>query len=162
MLARGTYRLASDLANPQADRRERYDWRKKAVFTAGTEFVVVAEELDADDAKILEPEARTSLPTSVRMVGSKYTYQDVHCYGLCAELYAALEGALQPVGESVAACLSRLEVRDHFAAWLLDSGAVTRELFERLWQAYSDRSDDQTPAVRIGRASCRERVCLLV
>jgi len=31
MLAPGTYRLASDLANPQADRRERYDWRKKAV-----------------------------------------------------------------------------------------------------------------------------------
>ncbi len=146
MLAPGPYRLPADLANPQADRRERYDWRKKAVFTAGTEFIVVADELDPDDAKAIASGTRI---TSVRMVGSRYTYQDVHCYGLCAELYTALEGALQPVAESVAACLSRLEVRDHFAAWLLDSGAVTRELFERLWQAYSDRTEDQPSAIRL-------------
>jgi hypothetical protein len=142
MLAPGTYRLNADLANPQADRRERYDWRKKAVFTAGTEFVVVVDEIDADDAKILASGSGITLPTSVRMVGARFTYQAVHCYGLCARLYAALEGALQPVAESVAAFASRLEVRDHFATWLLYSGVVTRELFERLWLLYSEDSTD--------------------
>jgi len=150
MLAPGTYRLAADLANPQSDRRERYDWRKKAVFTAGTEFVVVADTVDRETIDRWSASGiDTSTWTVIRMVGSKHTYQDVHQHGVCAELYAALEGALQPVAESVAACLSRLEVRDHFAEWLLDSGAVTRELFERLWQAYSDRTEDQASAIRL-------------
>ncbi len=139
MLAPGTYRLAADLANPQADRRERYDWRKKAVFTAGTEFIAVAITERWSDSDIIV----------VRVVGARHVHQDVRSWGTHAELYAALEGALQPVAESVAACLSRLEVRDHFAAWLLDSGAVTRELFERLWQAYSDRTEDQPSAIRL-------------
>ncbi len=153
MLAPGTYRLAADLANPQADRRERYDWRKKAVLTAGTEFVVVADIVDRETSERWSASGiDTSTWTVIRMVGlrSKSTYwQEVHPHGVCAKLYAALEGALQPVAESVDACLSRLEVRDHFAAWLLDSGAVTRDLFERLWQAYTDSTDGQASPIRL-------------
>ncbi len=149
MLAPGTYRLAAELANPQADRRERYDWRKKAAFPAGTEFVVVADKIDDDVAQILASGSRITLPTIVRMVGARYTYQEVHSRGPCAALYTALEGALQPVAESVAAFLNRLEVRDHFAKWLIGSGTVTRELFDRLWQAYTDHVDDQPPVIRL-------------
>lgn len=143
MLAPGTYRLAADLVNPKADRRQRYDWRAKAVFTAGTEFVVVADTVG--ETAGVDPSGWTV----IRMVGARYTYQAALSSGPFAELYAALEGALQPVAESVAACLFRLEVNDHFAAWLLDSGVVTRELFERLWLLYCEDSTDSATAIRL-------------
>lgn len=138
MMPAGTYRLKCDVTNPRADRRERYDWRKKPGWAAGTEFIVKNELVD----DLLE------LP-AIRLVGSKYGYQTVMPGGVCADLYKVLEAALEPVAESCDALITRLDVRDHFAQWLLRSGAVSRELFERLWSTYETADADADHRIRL-------------
>jgi hypothetical protein len=42
-LTPGLYTLSRDVANPSPDRRQKYDWRVRPTWTAGTEFYVETE-----------------------------------------------------------------------------------------------------------------------
>ncbi len=138
MLKPGTYVLSRNVHNPNPDRRKRHDWRAVPVFRAGQEFLVVdlwneaLEDMLGPAADEASARARR-LWTAIQLVGARWSHQDVKPKD---ELYAVLEVALAPAAESLDAMLTRLDVHNGFARWLVESEAVDRALFERLWDAY--------------------------
>ena len=147
----GTYRIVADVANPCPDRRERYDWRKLAVWRAGTEFFVRDQSLNNDPIDAgLSPEAATRVRvartyTVVELVGDRYP--GLHQIGPGHdEQYAVLAAALVPTEESANQFMTRIDCHDHFARWLLDENVFTRGQLEELWRRfeYGDESADST------------------
>lgn len=140
----GTYTLTRDVRNPRPDRRHKDDWSKWPIWEAGTEFLVSKRSrgLPVDDPDIAT-ETREILRArdayyTIRMVGVRFSVLYEVGPGN-AEQYAALVEALEPCGESVDALFERLDARtDYFARWLVESGRLDRETFERVWAAYQE------------------------
>jgi hypothetical protein len=133
MMKPGTYRLTRDVVNPCADKRHKHDWRKEPVLKAGAEFLV-------EDERSLFPEDATSRErawTSLRLVGARWSHMKLY-EGADNDVYNAIAQALEMIPETLGAQLTRLDVKRGFATWLVESGSVDRELFERLWNAYMD------------------------
>lgn len=151
-IAPGSYTLARDVKNPEPDRREKYDWRKRPMWKTGAQFIVREMRdgnlIDADYLAGLSPDARAKLEadrtyTVVEMIGDRWP--GLHRVGPGhVEQYAALAEALVVVEETDDHFLARIDCRDRFASWLVASKRVTREEFEALWWTYEhgDGSDD--------------------
>jgi hypothetical protein len=149
MLKPGTYKLVRDVANPQPDRRKTRDWRAFPTWKADTEFLVVAFYRDTnrmlDSVKAaLTPEqierieARAAYSV-IQLVGHRWSFESIGPGN--EEQYAALMAALEPVPESHEAMFTRLDVRDYFAKWLVESGRLTPQAFETLHKAYEDSGE---------------------
>lgn len=73
--------------------------------------------------------------TSIRPVNARWSHMTITC-GF--QLYKLLEAALERISESNASMFARLDVssNQYFAKWLVDSGRLDCELFEKLWGEY--------------------------
>lgn len=144
MIKPGSYRLSRDVQNPTPDRRHKDDWSKWPMWKAGTEFLAIEQsrDLPIDDPDLSE-EQRAKLRAvdryvTLRMVGPRFASLYERGPGH-EEQYRALVDALEPSVESFDAMFERLHARsEHFARWLLESGRLDRETFERLWSAYEE------------------------
>lgn len=131
MLKPGTYRLTKDIPNPEGDRRHKYDWRQFPILKEGTEFIA------EDERRLMDEEMSSKIQEwiSLRPVKARWSHMTITC-GF--QLYKLLEDALERISESNASMFARLDVSSsqYFAKWLVDSGRLDRELFEKLWREY--------------------------
>lgn len=160
MIKPGTYKLSRDVQNPAPDRRFKRDWRFVPTWRAGAEFIVTewSRETDSvfealDERGELTPERRAAIIESaryatIRAVDSPYSHYEIGPGNEAS--FEALSAALVPVEESIDAMFARLSVRSNFARWLVDSGRLTPQLFEKLWAAYQG---DDTPSVPLVEGS---------
>jgi hypothetical protein len=138
VLAPGTYRLTCDINNPKADRRHTLDWTKEPTWRAG--LVIRVRDENAHDA-LAEGLARAGhkiephkfLWTSMLKVGFRWTHMRLtpHDSG-----YQALVDSLEPIEQTDRAWLDEQGVDNHFAAWLLTDGGMSREALLKLWNKY--------------------------
>lgn len=124
----GTYVLTADIANPAPDRRKKHDWRAVPTWTSGTEFLVEARQVDSKHSY-----------AAITQVGSRWSHLTIGPGDV--DQYAALSAALIPVEESIDAMFTRLDVHGNFAKWLVNSGHLHRDTFERLWGKYQSGED---------------------
>jgi hypothetical protein len=136
----GTYRLTRDVVNPLPDLRQRYDWRARPVWPAGTE-VVVSKETYA-----IEGECGGHFEWSVlRLAGGASSQHRIAQHSIeHADQFEAIAGALLGAEESVAALFTRLDIdRQPLFLWLVEHGEVDRADVERIWAAYME--DESAP-----------------
>jgi hypothetical protein len=80
--------------------------------------------------------------TEVELVGDRCP--SIHCVSPHhAEQYGMLASTLIRVEESLNQFMARVvgNDRQHFARWLIDSGAMSRDQFAELWARYQDMGD---------------------
>lgn len=126
-IAAGIYRLTRDVKNPDADRRFAGDWAKRSKFPAGLELLVEVAEIDVGGDRFSS--------TTIRSVEDRF--------GRVRQTdaaFAPLVAAVEPIPESPAALIRRLDVESmqigSFCRWLVESGKMTAGDFERVFNEW--------------------------
>lgn len=131
-LKEGTYKLAHDVVNPEADRRCRGDFDKIPVWPAGTVIIVTKHTESLEEGKNFH--YYTVKPTS-----REFRYSRIHrAHGG----YVALIEALEPCEETIGALFTRLDVytsnNERFLRWLLEEGHIGKTLFRLLYSEWQE------------------------
>jgi hypothetical protein len=129
----GFYRLARDVTNPAPDRRMKSDWRKFSTWEAGMEFIA---EVDVGIERERAEMGVVGKTPYVRLVlvGHRWHHENIAPHNDAQ--FAALADALEPCEQSLESMFTELDVRDHFARYLVASGRLDRDTFRQLWADY--------------------------
>tara|TARA_Y100000310_G_scaffold314580_1_gene364095 strand:- start:292 stop:714 length:423 start_codon:yes stop_codon:yes gene_type:complete len=130
--------LTEDVENPTRDKRKKTDWRHNAVWKKGTRFAVDTfdpGERFGDGSTGIKA---TTIALARRPYGVSVSNRRGHEYELLivklAETEKTIENILVEKGESAHTTICRSILQ-----WMLDSGQMTAEEFENLYDAYYDR-----------------------
>lgn len=139
----GVYRLTKTVQNPKADRRKKREWTALPEWERGDMFVVF-EKIAAQTIPIDNHRDAIEVPATMglKMVGYRYHHNQTAAH------WEAIAPHLEPVVEDTNAMMTRLELDSwalaRFCRWLVDSGKMSANEFERLFTLWLDQPEGES------------------